>query len=91
MVIKVLSSCQLEKLRFEKYFTYLGGSFTFTNSRSVMRLIPLSEWCRVDEDYTVLNESLGSDELVVTGIVDDINNSSLPCAGFTSPGKVSVI
>lgn len=56
-----------------------------------MRLVPLSKWGRVNEDYAILNERLCSDKLVVTGVVYDIDNSCLSGARFTSPGKVTVV
>lgn len=56
-----------------------------------MGFVPLSEWCRVDHDDTILHESLCSDELVVAGIVDNIDDSGFPCAMLTSPGKVTVV
>ena len=45
---------------------------------SVLVGIPLSEGSGVDLDDAVLDEGLGSDELVVGGIVDDVDYS-----GFT--------
>lgn len=47
-----------------------------------MGLIPLSERQAVNKDDTVLDQSLGSDELIVGGIVDHINDSGLPCAAW---------
>lgn len=45
-----------------------------------MGLIPLSERQAVNKDDTVLDQSLGSDQLIVGGIVDNINDPCLPCA-----------
>lgn len=56
-----------------------------------MRLVPLSERCRVNENYTILNEGFGSYKLVVAGIVNDINNPRLSSARLASPGKVTVV
>ena len=43
----------------------------------VMGLIPGTEWGGVDGDNAAFYESLGSHQLVVTGIVHDINDTSL--------------
>lgn len=45
-----------------------------------MSLIPLPVWKAVDEDDAVLHQGLGSDQLVVGGIVDHINDPGLACA-----------
>lgn len=45
-----------------------------------MSLIPLPVGKAVDEDDAVLHQGLGSDQLVVGGIVDHINDPGLPCA-----------
>lgn len=54
-----------------------------------MGLIPLSERQAVNKDDTVLDQSLSSDELVVGGIVDHINDPGLPCAAWVHQSKQS--
>lgn len=50
-----------------------------------MGFIPLSERKAVNKDDTVLDQSLGSDQLIVGGIVDHINYPGLPCAAWVHP------
>ena len=57
----------------------------------VMLQVPLSERIGIDGDNAVLDDGLGSDELVVGCVVDDIKNSSLSSDGLRSPGEVSDI
>lgn len=45
-----------------------------------MSLIPLPVGKAVNKDDAVLHQGLGSDELVVGGIVDHVNDPGLPCA-----------
>ena len=47
-----------------------------SKGKSVMGLIPVPEWCSINLDDAVLHQSLGPDELIVAGIVDDIQD---PC------------
>lgn len=53
--------------------------------------VPLSEWVGINNDNAVLHNSLGSNKLVVGGIVDDIKNSGLSGDAFRSPGEVSSV
>lgn len=71
--------------------TYLGCGLALSDSCCVMGFVPLSEWCWVDHDNAVLNECLCSDKLVVTGIVDDINNSGFSSTVLTAPSEVTVV
>ena len=51
----------------------------------IMLQVPLSERIGIDGDNAVLDDGLGSDELVVCGVVDNIKNSGLSSDGFRSP------
>ena len=51
----------------------------------VLLEVPLSEGSGIDQDNSVLNESLSSDELVVGGVVDNVENSSLASHGLGTP------
>jgi len=57
----------------------------------VLLEVPLSEGSGIDQDNGVLNESLGSDELVVGSVVNDIENTGLASHGLGTPGEVSVV
>lgn len=54
-----------------------------------MGLVPLPVWKAVDEDDAVLHQGLGSDQLVVGGIVDHINDPGLACAALRAPREVT--
>lgn len=45
-----------------------------------MGLVPLPERQAVNKDDAVLDQGLGSDQLIVGSIVDNINDPGLPCA-----------
>ena len=47
--------------------------------KRVMCLVPGTEWCAVNADDTVLHEGFGAYKLVITSIVQHINDASLPC------------
>lgn len=55
----------------------------------IVSLVPLSEWGSINLHNAGLDEGLGSDQLIVTGIVDDINDTCLSCNSLWSPGKVA--
>lgn len=57
----------------------------------IMTLIPLPEWRSIDSDNSVLYQSLGSYQLVVRRIVNNINDTSFPGTALRAPGKVSCI
>lgn len=48
-----------------------------------MSLIPLPVWEAVNKDDAVLHQGLGSDQFVVGGIVDHIDDPGLTCAACT--------
>ena len=50
----------------------------------------LSEWSAIDGDDGALDEGLGSDQLVVRGVVDNVDDSALSGDGLGSPGERSL-
>lgn len=62
------------------FHTYQLGSLLASQRSGEMSLIPLPVGKAVDKHDAVLHQSLGSDQLVVGGIVDHINDPGLPCA-----------
>ena len=54
-----------------------------------MRFVPLSEWGGIDGNDATFDQGLGSDQFVVGGVVDDIDNTNFSCDGFSSPGEVA--
>jgi len=57
--------------------------------RGVMRLVPLTERGGVDGNDGVLDESLGSHELVVAGVVYGVDDTRLASNRLRSPREVS--
>merc|ERR1719333_315700 len=57
----------------------------------VLLEVPLSEGGGIDVDNGVLDEGLGANELVVGGVVDNINNTRLECDGLGVPGPRAVV
>ena len=49
--------------------------------KSIMCLVPRAEWCAIDADNAVLHKSLCTYELIITGIVQHVNDSCLACYG----------
>ena len=56
-----------------------------------MVLVPLSEWGGINLDYSALHNSLGSHQLVVTGIVDNVNQPGLSGDGFKIDCRVTYV
>lgn len=65
--------------------TYQLGALLASKRTGIMGLIPLSERKAVNKDDAVLDQSLGSDQLIVGGIVDHINDPGFPCAAWVHP------
>lgn len=69
-----------------------GGRLgTAVDRGGVMSLVPLPERGSVDLDDSALDEGLGSEKLVVRGVVDHIDNPGLPGGALRSPRKVSAV
>jgi len=71
------------------FFFRQFGVLLAAKSLGVVRFVPLSEWGRIDGDDATLDQSLGSDQFVVGGVVDNIDNTNFSCNGFSSPGEVA--
>ena len=50
--------------------------------QSVVGLVPLTEGGRINDDDGILHKGLGTDELVVGGVVDNVDDTGLPGAGW---------
>jgi len=69
-----------------------NGSFSLlslSEFNSVMSQVPLSEGSGIDLDDGALDQSVGSDQFVVRGVVDDLKNLSLSGDLFRTPGEVT--
>jgi hypothetical protein len=58
------------------------GISTLADLHAVVGLVPLTKWGGIDLDNGVLDQCLGADQLVVGGVVDDVNNAHLLGAGW---------
>lgn len=70
-------------------YIYQFRSTFAAQRKNVVTLVPLSEWRSIDGHYGVFNEGLGSDQLVVRGVVNDIDYTSLAGRAFRTPRKVA--
>ena len=54
-----------------------------------MSLVPLAERSGINLNHGALDESVGADQFVVAGIVDDTNDACFASSVLGSPSKVS--
>lgn len=54
-----------------------------------MSFVELSEWSSINDNDGALYQGLGTDQLVVGCVVDDVQDTGLTCGTFRGPGKVS--
>ena len=72
---------------------YLNSTLTLagTNGDGIVRFVPLTEGGGIDLNDGVLDQGTGTDHLVVGGVVDNGNDTSLAGDGLGTPGEVSRI
>jgi len=70
---------------------FLLGGALLVQLDSVVALVPRAERLGVNLDDGVLDEGLGADELVVRGVVDNIEDAALASADFRAPGEVASV
>ena len=58
---------------------------------TVVSKVPLTEGLGINLDNRILHKGVGTDQLVVGGIVHNSDNSNLLGDGFRSPAEVSVV
>ena len=68
-----------------------GLSGLFTKIFSVMLEIPGLEWSSVDKNDGILDKFSCSSELVISGIIDCINDSGLVSSSLSLPSEVSAV
>ena len=71
--------------------TYQLGPLFPAEREDVVALVPLPKRRGVDDDDRVLHQGLGAHQLVVAGVVHDVDDASPAGASFGSPGEVPVI
>merc|ERR1712037_934287 len=57
----------------------------------VVRLEPLPERRRVDDDDGVLDDGLGAHQLIVARVVDDVDDPGLAGDGLAAPREVALV
>jgi len=62
-----------------------------TNLDTVVLFVPGTEWRGIDLNNRVLDKSLGSHQLVIGGVVNNVKDTSLSGGDFRSPTEVSGI
>jgi len=65
------------------------GDLLLTEFNAVVSQVPLSERSTIDLDDGALDQSVGSDQFVVGGVVDDLEDLSLSGDLFRRPGEVT--
>lgn len=83
--------CLFSRLGFFFFCGCCFFSFLLAKFNIVMLKIPLLEWGSINLNNWVLDESLGSNKFVISGIIDDIQDSGFLCNLFRSPCEVTSI
>lgn len=65
------------------------GALALAKGLTVVGLVPLTEGSGINLDDGRLDKGLGTDKLVVAGIVDNIDDTGLAANSFASPGEVA--
>jgi hypothetical protein len=65
------------------------GALALAKGLTVVGLVPLAEGSSIDLDDGRLDKGLSTDELVVAGIVDNIDDTGLAADGLASPREVA--
>ena len=60
-------------------------------TKLIVEPLPLSEGSSIDNNDGVFDQSLGSNQLIVSGVVDDVNDPGLPGYSLTWPGEVALV
>ncbi len=58
-----------------------------TQNLTVMRFVPLTEGSGIDLDNGALDKGLGTNEFVVGGVVDDVDDAGFAGNGFGAPAE----
>ena len=69
----------------------LSSALLDADLNTVVGLVPVLEGMGIDENDGSLDEGLGTDKLIVSRIVEDINDAGLARLGLGTPGEVSVV
>jgi hypothetical protein len=69
-----------DSIFFRKLSSLLAGKL-----KGVASLVPLAEWGSINGDDSSLDQSLGSDQLVVCGVVNGVCDTGLASGLFRGP------
>merc|ERR1719411_2332530 len=67
------------------------GALLTSQGKSVVGLVPLSEWSSINDNNGVLDQGLSSDQLVVGSVVDHVDDSGLAGDCLAAPGEVTLV
>lgn len=67
----------------------LSGALLDADLNTVVGLVPVLEGMGIDENDGSLDEGLGTDKLVIGGVVGDIKDTDLAGADLSAPRKVA--
>jgi hypothetical protein len=76
----------------ERIFLFGGSSLGLLSAsqrQQIVGFVELFEWCGIEGNDAVLHQCLGTDELVVGGVVDDVEDASLASGALRCPREVS--
>ena len=62
-----------------------------TETNGIVRFIPLTERSGINLDNSTLDKSVGTDQLVVGGVVNDSQDTSLARDAFGTPREVTTV
>lgn len=62
-----------------------------TKNLTIVALPPLTEGRSINLHNGTSDESLGAHQLIIAGIIDDVNETSLASDGLTTPAEVAAI
>lgn len=89
VLLERLLSALLGQRVFFAFSEYYGLVLLAAQRQQVVGLVVLFEGGGIDGDDAVLHQCLGTDQFIVRGVVDNVENTSLACGCLRSPGKVS--
>lgn len=87
MLFIIIAQFSIDK---QKENTYHLDALLATQVLGVVGLVPGTEWCSIDQHDAILHQRLGTHQLVVRGIVDHIDNTSLAGAIYGRP-KIKLV
>ena len=66
-------------------------TIAYNGTKLIVEPLPLSEGGSIDDNNGVLDESLSSHQLIVSGVVDNVDDPGLSGDGLAWPGEVALV